>query len=224
MKQCFHLQQYRAALFVGTLLSRWWGRSRKSGRDPKIRSQSLRCLFHWQAEQPGGEVDHIAVGPAAKAVKSLIQLHAGMAILMERTAGHAVTIYSQPIVFCGLTGCDEAFDSFEVYEYSASLLSDFGTGNDLNSSSNVNHGETQHSGFGVERKKESADMQFSGHLRNPGNGMEQISSDEVRKYARYGRFQGAVVFRLSCFRFCKSIRLGVKALQEIDKIAILQEA
>ena len=35
---------------------------------------------------------------------------------------------------------------------------------------------------------------------------------------------GRCVFHLSCFRFCKSIRIGVKNLQEIDTIAILQAA
>jgi hypothetical protein len=44
---------------------------------------------------------------------------------MEGTAGHAVPVYRQPVVFCRLAGCDEALDSFEVYKYGASLLSDF---------------------------------------------------------------------------------------------------
>ena len=52
--------------------------------------------------------------------------------------------------------------------------------------------------------------------------MEQFSSDEVRKYGRYRRFQVAAFFRIPCFRFCKSILSEMKKLQEIDKIAILQ--
>jgi len=84
-------------------------------------------------------------------------------------------------VVCRLTGCDEAFDSFEVYKYGASLLYKIpATGNDLN------------------------------------------LSTEVREYGRYGRFQVVVFFRVPCFRFCKSILSGMKKLQEIDKIAILQ--
>jgi hypothetical protein len=65
-------------------------------------------------------------------------------------------------------------------------------------------------------------MQFSGAYEDPGNGMEQFSSDEVRKYGRYGRFQVVAFFRVPCFRFCKSILSEMKKLQEIDKIAILQ--
>ena len=61
-----------------------------------------------------------------------------MAILVKRTAGHAVPIHGQSIVFCGLAGCDEAFDSFEVYKYGASLLYKIlVTGNDLNLSAEV---------------------------------------------------------------------------------------
>jgi hypothetical protein len=104
-----------------------------------------------------------------------------MAILVKRTAGHAVLIHGQSIVFCCLAGCDEAFDSFEVYKYGASLLYKIpATGNDLN------------------------------------------LSTEIREYGRYGRFQVVVFFRVPCFRFCKSILSGMKKLQEIDNIAILQ--
>ena len=46
--------------------------------------------------------------------------------------------------------------------------------------------------------------------------MKQISPDGVRKSS------GRCVFRVPCFRFCKSILSGMKKLQEIDKIAILQ--
>ena len=65
-------------------------------------------------------------------------------------------------------------------------------------------------------------MQFSGPYEDPGNGMEQFPSDVVRKYGRYGRFQVVAFFRVPCFRFCKSILSGMKKLQEIDNIAILQ--
>jgi hypothetical protein len=59
-------------------------------------------------------------------------------ILVERTAGHAVPIHSQSIVFCCLAGCDEALDSFEVYKYGASLLFRFpATGKALKPSAEV---------------------------------------------------------------------------------------
>ena len=76
---------------------------------------------------------HITACSAAEAVEALVQFHAGVVILVERTAGHAVPIHSQSIVFCCLAGCDEALDSFEVYKYGASLLFKIpATGNDLN--------------------------------------------------------------------------------------------
>ena len=181
VQHCFHLQQHLTALFGRTFLS-WRGRrSRNPRRNSEICRQPFRCFFDRQPEQPCGKIDHVPIGSTAEAVKTLVQLHTRMAILVKRTAGHAVPIHSQSIVFCCLTGCDEAFDSFEVYKYGASLLYKIpATGNDLN------------------------------------------PSTEIRKYGRYGRFQVVVFFRVPCFRFCKSILSGMKKLQEIDNIAILQ--
>ena len=58
--------------------------------------------------------DHISVFPAAETVETLVQLHAGIVIVVERAQGHYAAVYCQPIVFCRLAGCDEAFDCFEV--------------------------------------------------------------------------------------------------------------
>ena len=134
----FHLQQHFTALFGRTFLPwrRRWARNPR--RDSEICRQPFRCLFDRQAEQPCGKVNHISIGSAAEAVEALVQFHAGVVILVERTAGHPIPIHSQSIVFCRLAGCDEALDSFEVYKYGASLLFRFpATGKALKPSAEV---------------------------------------------------------------------------------------
>jgi len=113
-------------------------RTRNPRRNSEICRQPFRCFFDRQPEQPCGKIDHVPIGSTAEAVKTLVQLHTRMAILVKRTAGHAVPIHGQSIVFCRLAGCDEAFDSFEVYKYGASLLYKIpATGNDLNLSTEI---------------------------------------------------------------------------------------
>ena len=55
-------------------------------------------------------------------MKPIVQLHAGVVVVMEGTQDHPMTVYCQPIVFCRLAGCDEAFDAFEVNHLFTSFL------------------------------------------------------------------------------------------------------
>ena len=48
--------------------------------------------------------------------------YAGVVIVMEGTYGHPMMVHCQPIVFCRLAGCDEAFDAFEVNHLFTSFL------------------------------------------------------------------------------------------------------
>ena len=68
----------------------------------KILRQLLGGFLWGQVVEPGGQVDHIASCPAAEAVEIfLIQLHAGIFVIVKGAAGHAVPSDLNPISFCG---------------------------------------------------------------------------------------------------------------------------
>ena len=59
----------------------------------KILGQLLGGLFGGQIVEPRCEVNHIAGGSAAKAIKIfLVQLHAGIFVIVEGTTGHAAPV------------------------------------------------------------------------------------------------------------------------------------
>ena len=64
----------------------------------KILGQFLGGLFGGQIVEPRCEVDYITGGSAAKAVKIfLVQLHAGIFVIVERATGHTAPIDLDPI-------------------------------------------------------------------------------------------------------------------------------
>ena len=64
-----------------------------------------------QIEQFGGEVDGIAVGSTAKAVIiGVVQLHAGVAVRMERTAHHAMAVGLHAVHLSHLPNGDGGLD------------------------------------------------------------------------------------------------------------------
>jgi len=64
-----------------------------------------------QVEQLGGEVDGIAVGSTAKAVIiGVVQLHAGVAVGMERTAHHAMAVGLHAVHLSHLPNGDSGLD------------------------------------------------------------------------------------------------------------------
>ena len=77
------------------------------GRLVRVKSKIMRQLFRRliaaQAKQTGGELNHIAVSPAAKAVEIiLVQLHAGVPVIVERTAAHPIPLHLHSVVFGSL--------------------------------------------------------------------------------------------------------------------------
>ena len=106
-----------------------------SGRGPSIlltQDRSVTCSPHWgtallrkreviyqllgglpgaQVEQLGGEVDGIAVGSTAKAIIiGVVQLHAGVAVGMERTAHHAMAVGLHAVHLSHLPNGDGGLD------------------------------------------------------------------------------------------------------------------
>ena len=67
--------------------------------NPEILCQLLCRLEAAQTKEPCHKVDHIAGGPAAEAVKILlIQLHAGMPVIVEWAAAHPTAIDLQAVM------------------------------------------------------------------------------------------------------------------------------
>ena len=80
----------------------------------EILSQLFRDLFKRQIVEPGGEVDHNAGCPTAEAVEIfLIPFRAGILVIVERAAGHAVPLDLNPIHFRRFSDSDRLFYSFK---------------------------------------------------------------------------------------------------------------
>ena len=68
------------------------GGCRRVGVDAEIQCQLVRSIEGRQAQQSGGEVDHVAGAVTAEAIiVSLVDFHGGRLVRMERAAAHAVS-------------------------------------------------------------------------------------------------------------------------------------
>ena len=79
----------------------------------KVLCQFLRRFFWGEVKELCGKVDHIPIFTAAKAVESLVYLHAGVLIIVKRTAGHASSPDFYPIKLCRFSGADRLLDRFK---------------------------------------------------------------------------------------------------------------
>lgn len=79
----------------------------------KVLCQFLRRFFWGEVKELCGKVDHIPIFTAAKAVESLVYLHAGVLIIVKRTAGHAISPDFYPIKLCRFSGADRLLDCFK---------------------------------------------------------------------------------------------------------------
>lgn len=76
---------------------------------PKIPCQLFCRIFQGDSEQIRHKIDHVPVSPTAKAVISLINFHAGIPIVMERTFTHAGTIHGQAVMLGSFPGSHVSF-------------------------------------------------------------------------------------------------------------------
>ena len=80
----------------------------------KVLCQFL-CRFFWgEVKELCSKVDHIASSSAAETVEIfLVQLHAGVLIIVKGTAGHASSTDFYPVKLCRFSGADRLLDCFK---------------------------------------------------------------------------------------------------------------
>lgn len=79
----------------------------------KVLCQFLRRFFWGEVKELCGKVDYIPIFTAAKAVEPLVYLHAGVLIIVKRTAGHTISFDLDPIKRCRFSGADRLLDRFK---------------------------------------------------------------------------------------------------------------
>ena len=88
----------------------------------EIIRQLQRRFSGRQTEKAAGEIDHITVRLASKAVKAFINLHARIPVIVERASAHASVSHLQAVALSSLKGGHISFDSTSD-PYSQSALS-----------------------------------------------------------------------------------------------------
>lgn len=88
--------------------------------NPKIIS-NLHCGFlAGQLKQPGNKIHCITISLTAKAVKTPVQLHAGVFIIVKRADRHAISVDSDAVQLRCLSGGHILFDRFKYIQNSTS--------------------------------------------------------------------------------------------------------
>ena len=91
---------------------------------PEVTCELLGGLPGVQVKQLGGEVDGISIGSTAKAIIIVVvQLHAGVAVGMERTAHHAMAVGFHAVHLSHLPNGDGGLDSLIQAQGHSSFVS-----------------------------------------------------------------------------------------------------
>jgi hypothetical protein len=86
--------------------------------DREILRQLQRRLLTAQTKQTGGKINHIPICLTAKAVEPMVNLHTGMFVIMEGTAGHAIPANLHPVIFRSLPCGDRLLHRFKYIRFS----------------------------------------------------------------------------------------------------------
>lgn len=86
--------------------------------DREILRQLQGRLFLVQPEQTGGKINHIPVRLTAEAVEPAVNLHAGMFVIVEGTAGHPISANLHPVIFRSLPCGDRLLHRFKYIRFS----------------------------------------------------------------------------------------------------------
>ena len=92
---------YRYILLISVMLN------------PEIIGQLLRCRHGREIKKAAGEINHITIRLAAKAVKSCVNLHAWILVIVERTPAHAPALHPHAVALSGLKGGHVGFYFFK---------------------------------------------------------------------------------------------------------------
>ena len=68
-----------------------------------LRQLQSRLPLPLRPNRPGGKINHIPVRLTAEAVEPAVNLHAGMFVIVEGTAGHPIPANLHPVIFRSLT-------------------------------------------------------------------------------------------------------------------------
>ena len=84
--------------------------------DTEIGGELFDGLVLPEAEEPGGEVDHVAVRLTAKAVEARVELHARRPVVVERTSGHTKAIALDAVMLRRPFARDGGLDGFKYIQ------------------------------------------------------------------------------------------------------------
>ena len=90
--------------------------------DTKIVSQFHSCFFAGQTAQTGNEVNYISVSLASKAMKTLIDFHAWVLIIVIWADCHAVAVDLDAVHLSRLSGAYIGFYCFKYIQIITSSL------------------------------------------------------------------------------------------------------
>ena len=90
--------------------------------DTKIVSQFHSCFFAGQTAQTGNEVNYISVSLASKAMKTLIDFHAWVLIIVKWADCHAVAVDLDAVHLSRLSGAYIGFYCFKYIQIITSSL------------------------------------------------------------------------------------------------------
>ena len=88
--------------------------------NPKIISQLHGGFLAGQLKQPGNKIHCIPICLTAKAVKTPVQFHAGVFVIVKRADRHAVSADRDAVQFRCLSGGHILFDRFKYIQNSTS--------------------------------------------------------------------------------------------------------
>ena len=88
---------------------------------PEVTRQLCGGFLFPQPVQGSYKINHIPICTTSEAVETLVQLHAGGLIVVERAASHPVPTYMDSIMLRSLSCCDGLLHSFKYIQIYPSL-------------------------------------------------------------------------------------------------------
>ena len=117
------IRQHLVASAFFLAVSLFWGRLSDMGlgsvllsvviADTEIVSQLHSGFPAWQSEQTGNKINGISIRLASETMETLVQLHAGVSVIVKGADCHAMTADRNAVHLCRLSGGQVLFDRFK---------------------------------------------------------------------------------------------------------------